>query len=97
MKVISKVKDKTNVKLGPQDFLVCTLQQLAEKLDDSDAFNGQQATKVDTEPTASASSTEAAEENSNTSVTDTSAKPVSEGNANKGGKGLIGKLKGFWD
>ena len=97
MKVISKVKDKTNVKLGPQDFLVCTLQQLAEKLEDSDAFKGKSTTKAGAEPTESASSTKEVKEESSTSVTQTAAKLVSEVNSTKDHKGLIGRLKGFWD
>ena len=97
MKVISKVKDKTGVKLGPQDFLVCTLQQLAEKLDQSDAFEGQSAAKVEAEKSVDAGSTEAVNEDADTVVADASAKLVSEVNANKSRKGLIGKLKGFWD
>ena len=50
MKVITEVHEKTGVKLGPQDFLISTLEQLADKLSGSTMFEGQ-ATE---EPTASA-------------------------------------------
>ena len=94
MKVISQVKDKTGVKLGPQDFLMCTLQQLAEKLQDSNAFENQsdsepqqdQPAKTDDARPTKSSATEAAE------------KLVAEVNANKNKNGgLIERLKGFWD
>ena len=97
MKVISKVADKTSVKLGPQDFLVCTLQQLAEKLDDSDAFKDKSTSKAAAEPTEPASSTKGGKEESSTSLTQTAAKLVSEVNSTRDREGLIGRLKGFWD
>ena len=99
MKVISQVKDKTGVKLGPQAFLMCTLQQLAEKLADSDAFESQSNSKAEA---AKASSTKPAApsdiSDNSTSATNGSAKSVSEMNSNRNKKGgLAAKLKGFWD
>jgi len=98
MKVISEVKDKTGVKLGPQDFLVCTLQQLAEKLDGSNAFDGVAEAKQEkpsAKSDAQANSTPEAKQ-----ATETSAELVAEVNANKENskrKGLLKNLKGFWD
>ena len=98
MKVISEVKEKTGVKLGPQDFLVCTLQQLAEKLDGSNAFDGVAEAKQEkpsAKSDAQANSTPEAKQ-----ATETSAELVAEVNANKENskrKGLLKNLKGFWD
>ena len=38
MKVITQVHEETGVKLGPQDFLISTLEQMADKLEQSDRF-----------------------------------------------------------
>ena len=38
MKVITQVHEETGVKLGPQDFLISTLEQMADKLEESDRF-----------------------------------------------------------
>jgi len=100
MKVISKVNDKTGVKLGPQDFLVCTLQQLAEKLNDSDAFESDLASKSNRNTSAVADKpTKVATKLETQNATDASADLVAEVNSNKSGKrkGLLRKLKGFWD
>ena len=93
MKVISEVKDKTEVKLSPQDFLVCTLQQLAEKLDESDAFSNDSPTPAK-ETKAVAETAEAKK------AVEVSAELVAEVNSNKSKskrKGLLENLKGFWD
>lgn len=39
MKVISSVHQQTGIKLGPQDFLVATLEQMANKISESYFFN----------------------------------------------------------
>ena len=97
MKVISEVKDETGVKLGPQDFLVCTLQQLAEKIEGSDVFVGTESNQEKT-PAKSAVKTKSTPETKK--ATETSAELVAEVNANKENskrKGLLRSLKGFWD
>ena len=97
MKVISEVKDETGVKLGPQDFLVCTLQQLAEKIEASDVFVGTESNQEKT-PAKSAVKTKSTPETKK--ATETSAELVAEVNANKENskrKGLLRSLKGFWD
>ena len=38
MKVITQVHEETGVKLGPQDFLISTLEQMADRLEESDRF-----------------------------------------------------------
>ena len=38
MKVITQVHERTQVKLGPQEFLVATLEQMANKLEGCEAF-----------------------------------------------------------
>ena len=97
MKVISEVKDKTEISLGPQDFLVCTLQQLAEKIEASDVFVGAESKKekASVKSDAQTKSTPEAKK-----ATETSAELVAEVNANKEKskrKGLLRSLKGFWD
>ena len=97
MKVISEVKDETGVKLGPQDFLVCTLQQLAEKIEASDVFVGTESNQEKT-PAKSAVKTKSTPETKK--ATETSAELVAEVKANKENskrKGLLRSLKGFWD
>ena len=103
MKVISEVKDKTGISLGPQDFLVCTLEQLAEKLEESDAFAAateskqQDASAKSDEPNALASG---AQSKSTPEAKKASADLVAEVNANKESskrKGLLRNLRGFWD
>ena len=107
MQVITEVNDQTGIKLGPQDFLVCTLQQLAGKLDESYAFKGEPSGDL-SQDTSSAAPTEVAAE---TEVAE-SAKPVaqevkttdesesnsqSESNTDGNGRGWVQRLKGFWD
>ena len=97
MKVISEVQDKTGIKLGPQDFLVCTLQQLAEKIEQSDAFAGAADAKKEK---ASASNAQAKSTPESKKATETSAELVAEVNANNEKskrKGLLKNLKGFWN
>ena len=97
MKVISEVQDETGIKLGPQDFLVCTLQQLAEKIEKSDTFAGGADAKKEK---ASASNVQAKSTPESKKATETSAELVAEVNANNEKskrKGLLKNLKGFWD
>ena len=98
MKVITEVKDKTGVKLGPQDFLVCTLEQLAEKLEESDTFAG--ATESKKEDISVKSDVQAKSTPEAKKATEASAELVAEVNANRASskrKGLLKNLKGFWD
>lgn len=98
MKVITEVKDKTGVKLGPQDFLVCTLEQLAEKLEESDTFVG--ATESKKEDVSAKSDVQTKSSPEAKKATEASAELVAEVNANKASskrKGLLKNLKGFWD
>ena len=98
MKVITEVKDKTGVKLGPQDFLVCTLEQLAEKLEESDTFVG--ATESKKEDISVKSDVQEKSTPEAKKASEASAELVAEVNANKASskrKGLLKNLKGFWD
>ena len=101
MKVISHVKEKVGVKLDPQDFLVCTLQQLAEKLDKADAFkNGQGVTSnSNASDAATKKLSEVASATEVDKAVDASADLIAEINSNKNkkGKSLLQNLKGFWD
>lgn len=82
MQVIAAVKDRTGVRLGPQEFLICTLEQMASqlKLDETEVPQSQTNTidrsNLDTSP---ARDTE--------TVIPESSTPQS----------LIRKLKGFWN
>ena len=100
MQVITEVNDQTGIKLGPQDFLVCTLQQLAGKLDESYAFKGEPS--ADLSPTKVAVETEVAEsampvaQEVKTSV-ESESNSQSESNTDGNGRGWVQRLKGFWD
>ena len=113
MKVITEVHEKTGVKLGPQDFLISTLEQLADKLSDSTMFEGQ-ATE---EPTALEAPVPAAvatpqpievakTEVAKTQVSSESVQPETNETETKTSEtktseaktnGVMKMLKGFWD
>ena len=87
MKVIATVKDKTGVKLGPQDFLVATLEQMADKISEAPCFESdQQALSVDASTDKSVIPDDTIEEPSD------QVKHVEEPQSN----GVFKTLKGFW-
>jgi amino acid adenylation domain-containing protein len=89
MKVIATVKDKTNVKLGPQDFLVATLEQMADKLSGAQCFESEQQ----------APSVDAPAETESKPSSEAIAKPLETVDqvADTQSNGLFKTLKGFWD
>ena len=60
MKVITQVHEETGVKLGPQDFLISTLEQMADKLEESDRFASTSVTAAVSETTSETASAVAA-------------------------------------
>ena len=97
MKIITEVNEKTGVKLGPQEFLISTLEQLADKLGDSSAFDATAAdSSATTDSTSNLSSTEApAPDVAAESVT--KQQPTVEPSEPPQTNGIIRVLKGFWD
>jgi amino acid adenylation domain-containing protein len=59
MKVITKIFEATQVKLGPQEFLISTLEQLALKLEGCGKFPGQIVGKIDSGDATTASTNNA--------------------------------------
>lgn len=89
MQLIARIENETGIKLGPQDFLVNTIQQLAGKLAGSDMFLNHLPSRDDTDPEGLAESTQPVGSDSET---------VSNPSDDKSSPGrLIDKLKGFWD
>ncbi len=87
MKVISAVEQKTGVRLSPQEFLVSTLQQMAEKLDvqQDDSVQGQTSeTAAPTNPNPQATPDSTANDNTASQTAPPKA-------------GLLKTLRGFWD
>ena len=94
MKVIASVKKETGIKLGPQDFLVATLEQMADKICDSNFF-GDEPHAAPEKATGSAEPTAepvTASEVKINEPSETTAKVVEPQ-----GQGLFQTLKGFWD
>ena len=48
MKAITKVYDKTGIKLSPQDFLIATLEQMAQKIEKSYFFKDEVSPTAET-------------------------------------------------
>ncbi len=87
MRVIKSVNDKTSVKLGPQEFLMSTLEQMANRISDSFEFEViDDSTTAEPEPTTVIQSS-ALEENNKTE----NEKTESESS------GAFRLLKGFWN
>ncbi len=97
MKVIAAVKEKTGFKLGPQDFLIGTLEQLADKF--ADQFPGEEAADPDTpasaSPAAKATSASAVS-NTETESTESESPSNFENESASGDKKILKSLKGFW-
>ena len=89
MQLIARMETETAVKLGPQDFLVNTIRQLAAKLETSSKFADSPVVSeaVESEP-------ESPAEKKNESVVEVTAKDDNEPTDHDG---LMAKLKGFWD
>jgi amino acid adenylation domain-containing protein len=98
MKVITAVHEKTGIKLSPQDFLISTLEQIADKFSDSyklcDGFDEREAAangnlaKADTKIELAKSKPEEVSQNSELG-TENADEPAEE-------QGVFRKLKGFW-
>ena len=88
MKVISTVHDKTGIKLGPQDFLMCTLEQLADKIAESFAFKDENMASEKSDDRTEAVESLPEKE---------SGGEAADSNVGKEKKGMFRNLKGFWD
>jgi acyl carrier protein len=93
MKVISIVHEKTGIKLGPQDFLMCTLEQLADKIAESFAFKSENVDSRNPE-------TQSVSEQEKTGI-DSHKSNETEKNQDSSSApkktGVFRNLKGFWD
>ncbi|QEG22142.1 non-ribosomal peptide synthetase [Mariniblastus fucicola] len=85
MKVIAAVEDKTGVKLGPQEFLISTLAQMAEKIAAAHTFADDENQSINDD------STEKAKAEPEQTDPETSDAVQSES------KGAFRLLKGFWN
>ena len=103
MKVIAAVKEETGYKLGPQDFLIGTLEQLADKF--SDQFPAGEEGALATPP---ANSVETAKTTSpdpcsetHTVATTPAVEPKSDSSvdeeAESGETSILKTLRGFWE
>ena len=98
MKVISAVEEKTGIRLGPQEFLVATLEQMADKLEASEAFSGFE----NSEPVPVDEKVEERIENMSDQPVNFNSDAVTnrtselENPEKETSKGVIRKLKGFW-
>ena len=83
MKVITAVNDKTNVRLSPQDFLVGTLEQVADRIADAPAFDDE---------------IDSGESNPSEPVAGANVEPNDDPTKSSALKQVFSKtLKGFWD
>lgn len=89
MKVIRIVLEKTGVKLGPQDFLMGTLEQLADQISKSYSFEESTTPAIaDENPSRHLGETEVSAE---------STKPTGKDQSESQPGGIFRKLEGFWD
>ena len=98
MKVIATVKEKTGIKLGPQDFLVATLEQMADKISEAHCFKNDEAKVASDSPTAdekpAISKTETTETVATSEAVDSVAKSEE---THSQSQGVFKKLTGFWN
>jgi len=107
MKAITKVNDKTGIKLSPQDFLIATLEQMAQKIEKSYVFKEEPAPVSPTAETIKDLTLEEFQKASAEKVAveevvaeDTTKEAVAEKAAVKSKverKGFFATLKGFWN
>ena len=106
MRVIAAVKEETGYTLGPQDFLIGTLEQLADKF--ADQYSAGDAGPVETETTQQASEIQSACVQQPAEPTHSCTKPAAElsqsesdtdadGAAEGVEKNILKTLKGFWN
>jgi len=99
MKVITQVHEKTGVKLGPQDFLVSTLEQMAGKLEGSEAFpnSGSESGTVSTEEKIAAEINEVQAEIAQSGKQPEMTNKADSYSESEKSNGVFRKLKGFWE
>ena len=90
MKVIADVSEKTGIKLGPQDFLMSTLEQMADMIAESFAFQSQPEVAGELKSPDEAKDTDFVDE-AVQNVDASTADEVSPANP-----GMLKSLKGFW-
>ncbi|MEM7453213.1 MAG: amino acid adenylation domain-containing protein [Planctomycetota bacterium] len=96
MQVITTTEEKTGIKLGPQDFLIGTLQQIAGKLNESYAFEDDSGEQVheESEPEVQPAQEEEVVPEENLVNPEPEVEPEA---AAKSAGGLLRTLKGFWN
>ena len=98
MKVIATVQEHAGIKLGPQDFLVATLEQMADKISEAHCFRCDQAKVESDSPTAdektATNKTETTETVATSAVSDTLAEAEE---TNSQSQDVFRKLTGFWN
>lgn len=92
MKVISSVFEKTEVKLGPQDFLVGTLEQLAGQIADAYCFEQPNDDLANSQESATITV-----QDQTLVQPDTDLDPSQTETDQAAQKSVFRKLKGFWD
>ncbi len=93
MKVIATVQEKTGVKLGPQDFLMGTLEQLAGTISESFTFEDSNTTIAAEEQSGLAEETHPQIQVELTQEVE----PTGQGSVKSKPVAVFKKLKGFWD
>jgi amino acid adenylation domain-containing protein len=96
MKVIALVHDTTGIKLGPQDFLMSTLEQMADMIAESHAFQRPDVADDQSEPSSTSTPTFKSEEVATVTVETDRHDDVAESQSNRS-TGIFQTLKGFWD
>ena len=91
MKIITSVHEKTGIKLSPQDFLIATLEQMADKISESYAFKEDTPASPKTEKPSEPETVQEDAETIAESITES--KPSLETEA---AQGVFRKLTGFW-
>ena len=99
MKAIKTVHEKTGIKLSPQDFLIATLEQMAQKIETSYVFKNDTTEQANVE-----TSVQLTEEIDTAKNDDSATKPSkrtddskTESSKNTTSTGISKILKGFWN
>ena len=89
MKVIAKVQETTSIKLGPQDFLIATLEQMADKIAQSHVFQNESSDSETKPDTSSGSQT--------VSMPEKAAVAPQASASDADTQGVFKTLTGFWN
>ena len=97
MKVIATVNEKTGIKLGPQDFLVATLEQMADKIEESHFFKSDEVESEAVAKTNPAPETVAETAGTTTQAESVPTKTAPASTNESDSQGVFKKLTGFWN